>query len=52
MELRPKYREVILLRCYQDMSGSEVAQALNLPKSTVYNRLKKAYALLRKELEG
>ena len=52
MELRPKYREVILLRWYQDMSGSEVAQTLRIPKSTVYNRLKKAYAILQKELEG
>ena len=52
MGLRPKYREVILLRWYQDMSGSEVAKALSIPKSTAYNRLKKAYALLQKELEG
>ena len=50
--LRPKYREVVLLRWYQDMSSNEVAQVLNLPKSTVYNRLKKAYSLLQKEMEG
>ena len=52
MGLRPKYREVVLLRWYQELSGGEVAQALNLPKSTVYNRLRRAYAILEKELEG
>ena len=52
MGLRPKYREVVLLRWYQDLSGGEVAQVLKLPKSTVYNRLRKAYAILEKELEG
>ena len=51
MGLRPKYREVVLLRWYQELSGGEVAQALNLPKSTVYNRLRRAYAILEKELE-
>lgn len=52
MGLRPKYREVVLLRWYQELSGHEVAQALNLPKSTVYNRLRRAYAILERELEG
>lgn len=52
MALRPKYREVVLLRWYQGLSGSEVAQALHIPKSTVYNRLNRAYAILQRELEG
>ena len=52
MGLKPKYREVVLLRWYQDLSGDEIARALGIPRSTVYNRLRKAHALLKKEMEG
>ena len=52
MALKPKLREVVLLRWYQELSADEAARVLGVPRSTVYNRLKKARALLQKELEG
>ncbi len=52
MELKPKYKEVILLFYYQDMKISEIARVLNAPESTVSVRLKRAREQLKKRLEG
>ena len=52
MSLRPKHREVVLLRFYQGMTIPETAHVLGVTKSTVYNRLERAYGLLRQCLEG
>lgn len=49
--LPAKYREVILLRYYQDMAMGDIAQALHLAPSSVYRRLQKARQLLKKKLE-
>ena len=51
MNLKPRYREAAILCWYQELSGDEAARVLGIPRSTVYSRLKKARALLRKELE-
>ena len=52
LSLPPKYREVILLHFYQDMSVGELAQALRITASSVYRRLNKAQQLLKTRLEG
>ena len=45
------YREIILLRYYQDMSMGDIAQALRLTPSRGYRRLQKARHLLKRKLE-
>ena len=51
MNLPDKYREVILLRYYQDMKQKEVAAALGLTERAVRQRLHKANAILRERLK-
>jgi len=50
INLPEKYKEVILLHYYQQLSLEETAQALHISKRTVSYRLNKARALLRIEL--
>ena len=52
MGLPYKYREAISLHYYQNLSPEETAQALHISRSGVYSRLRRAEALLKKELEG
>ncbi|HPJ01444.1 MAG TPA: sigma-70 family RNA polymerase sigma factor [Candidatus Limiplasma sp.] len=52
MALRPKLREVVLLRYYQDLTGEEIAQTLGIARATVYNRLNRAQVLLQTEWEA
>ena len=47
-----KYREVILLRYYEDMAVGEIARALSIPQPTVSIRLKRACERLQRGLEG
>ena len=49
--LPPRYREVILLRYYQDMKQKEVAAALGLSDRAVRQRLHKANNMLREQLK-
>ena len=51
MGLRPKEREVVLLRYYQQLKLEEIAQALAIPKGTVTSRLNRAKGRLRARLE-
>ena len=51
MGLKPKYREAVLLCCYQGLTGQEAASVLKISRSAVMNRLRQAKAILRKELE-
>jgi len=46
------YRQVIVLRYYEDLSCQEVATRLGLPLGTVTKTLSRAYALLRQELKA
>ena len=50
--LPAKYKEVVLLRYYQDMTIKEIAQTLGLAPSSVFARLKRAEKKLRVSLEG
>lgn len=52
MKLPTKYREVILLCYYSNLSAREAAQTLRIALPTVYSRIKKAQAILKTELEG
>ena len=51
MGLKPKYREAVLLCCYQCLTGQEAASVLKISRSAVMNRLRQAKTILRKELE-
>lgn len=51
MALKPKYKQVILLHYYQDLSVGEIARILNAPQSTISVRLRRAKALLQSRLE-
>ena len=51
MALRPRLREVVLLRFYQGLTGEETARALGISRATVYNRLQKAQKQLQTEWE-
>ena len=50
--LKPKYKQVILLHYYQDLSVNEIARILGAPQSTISVRLRRAKAMLQKRLEG
>ncbi|WP_026771701.1 sigma-70 family RNA polymerase sigma factor [Sediminibacillus terrae] len=52
MELPVKYREVIYLFYYEDLSLKEVSMVTGKNLNTVKTRLRKARKLLRKKLEG
>lgn len=52
MELKPKYKEVVLLFYYQDMKIADIAAALNAPESTISVRLKRAREQLKRKLGG
>lgn len=50
LRLPPRYREVILLYYYQDMTLREIASVLNIPVSTAGKRVKAACSKLKKML--
>ena len=52
MELPAKYKEVILLHFYQDMTFREIAGTLDIAVSTVGKRIKVACSKLGIILEG
>ena len=52
MRLPRKFREIILLYFYQQMTTRKIAEILRIPQSTVATRLKKAREKLRVSLEG
>lgn len=52
MKLQPKYREVILLYYYQEMKVKEISAVLEIPISTVTNRLARARERLKKILQS
>lgn len=51
MQMPPKFREVVLLYYYQDMTMTEIAGALGVSQSTVSARLGRAHSKLHAVLE-
>ncbi len=51
-ELSPIQREILVLRDYQDLSYSEIAETLEIPIGTVMSRLHGARKRLRQKLQG
>jgi len=49
-ELHPRYREVLVLRDYQDLSYADIATTLKIPRGTVMSRLHRARRLLQEEV--
>ena len=49
--LKPKYREAVLLFYYQELSVKEIADLLNKKESTINVRLKRAREQLKEELK-
>ena len=50
LELPIKYREVIVLYYYEDMTSNAIALLLNIPENTVKTRLKRAREQLKSKL--
>jgi RNA polymerase sigma-70 factor (ECF subfamily) len=48
--LQPKFREIILLREFEDLSCKEIATVLDCPIGTVLSRLNRARTQLRRLL--
>lgn len=46
-KLKPDYREIIELRCYEDLSYDEIADRLSVPVSTVKTKLFRAKEALK-----
>ena len=51
-QLKPKYREVIVLHYLQNLSAEELGEIVGLSASAVYRRLAKAKEMLRELLKG
>ena len=51
LSLPPKYREVVVLHYYQELSTGEAAQILHLSKNTVTTRLRRARERLKPMLK-
>ena len=49
--LKPKYKEVVLLYYYQELSVKEIAELLDKKESTVKVRLKRAREQLKQKLK-
>lgn len=51
LELAPQHRELIVLRHYEQMKFSEIAELLNIPESTAKTRLAEALTQLNRRLK-
>ncbi|MEC9373583.1 MAG: sigma-70 family RNA polymerase sigma factor [Planctomycetota bacterium] len=51
-ELPEEYREPLLMRCVQGMTYQQIAEAMELPVTTIETRLARARRMLREQLEG
>lgn len=52
MNLPLKYRELIILYYYEELSTLEISAALKIPEGTVRSRLFRARTILKSNLEG
>jgi len=51
LKLEPSYREVLVLRFYEELSLEEIATVTRAPLSTVKSRLYRGLAALKPEME-
>jgi len=51
-DLRPEYRELVLLRHFAVLSYQEIAELKQMPLGTVKNKLFRAHSVLRKAMAG
>ncbi len=51
MRLPAKYKDVVLLRYYQELKIREVSETLRIPMDTVKSRIKRANQMLHQKLE-
>jgi RNA polymerase sigma-70 factor (ECF subfamily) len=51
LKLEPTYREVLVLRFYEELSLEEIAGVTRAPLSTVKSRLYRGLAALKPEVE-
>jgi RNA polymerase sigma factor (sigma-70 family) len=51
-QLSPRNREIVLLRYYEDLTPTAIAERLALPLATVKSRLQRSLVELRRRLEG
>ncbi|SMF91364.1 RNA polymerase, sigma subunit, SigV [Paenibacillus uliginis N3/975] len=49
--MKPKYRHVLILKYYQDMTVTEIAKVLDCPEGTVKTRLHQGLKLLRQKMK-
>lgn len=52
MELPPDYRDVIVLRFFEELDNGAIGRRLDLPVSTVATRLRRGLRLLRERIEA
>lgn len=52
LSLPPKYKDVIYLHYYEDLTVPQMAALLKLNENTVYSHLHRAKVLLKEKLEG
>jgi len=50
-ELRPEYRELVLLRHFAGLSYQDIAELKGMPLGTVKNKLFRAHSVLRSKLQ-
>lgn len=50
-KMKPKYRHVLMLRYYEDMTVAEIARVLDCPEGTVKTRLHQALKQLKRSIE-
>lgn len=51
-KLRPHYRDVIILKYFEDMTVEDIALAMNKPEGTVKTWISRALGQLRKSMKG
>lgn len=49
--MKPKYRHVLILKYYEDMTVPEIARILDCPEGTIKTRLHQGLRLLRQKIE-
>lgn len=50
--LKPKYRDVIVMRYYEDMSVKDIAHALSKPSGTIKTWIRRGLSQMRNNLKG